>query len=59
MAQSAKHPALAYDRDLAVYEFEPLIGLSAVSAEPGSDLLSLSLSAPPGLQSLSLKINKH
>ena len=40
--------------DLAVCEFEPCIGLSALSKEPTSDPLSLSLSAPP-LLVLSLK----
>ena len=32
--------------DLAVHEFEPYIGLCAVSAEPTSDLLSLSVPSP-------------
>ena len=32
-----------------VREFEPRVGLSAVSAEPAADPLSLSLSAPPPL----------
>ena len=50
-------------RDLTVHEFQPHIGLSAVRAEPASDPLSPSRSAPPPLApslslSLSLK-NKH
>ena len=46
---------------LAVCEFEPRIGLSAVGVEPASDPLSLYLSAPTLLAclSLSFKINKH
>ena len=42
--------------DLAVWEFEPRVGLAAVSTEPASGPLSPSLSAPPPLElSLSLK----
>ena len=45
--------------DLAVCEFEPHVGLSAIRTEPALDPLSASLSAPP-LLALSLsKINKH
>ena len=35
--------------DLTVHEFEPHIGLTAVSAEPALDPLSAFLSAPPPL----------
>ena len=45
--------------DLMVHEFEPHMGLSAVSAEPASDLLSPSLSAPTLLVcALSLPLSK-
>ena len=47
--------------DLTVHEFKPHTGLSAVSAEPPLDPLSLSLSlsvCPSPAGSLSLKINK-
>ena len=47
--------------DLTVHEFEPLTGLSAVSAEPASDPLSPSLSAPPlfvHIHTLSLPLKK-
>ena len=49
VAQSVKRPALGFGsaHDLTVCEFEPCIGLSAVSAEPTSDPLSPSLLAPP------------
>ena len=62
-AQSVKRPTLGLGSgcDLTVPEFEPRIRLSDVSAEPASDPLSPSLSAPPTLRhacSLSLK-NKH
>ena len=56
MAQSVKRLDFGSGRDLEVREFEPRVGLSAVSTEPASDPLSPSLSAPP-LLSLS-KINK-
>ena len=36
-------------RDFVVLDFKPCIGLTAVSAEPASDPLSPSLSAPPPL----------
>ena len=50
--------------DLKVCEFEPCIGLSAVSAEPTSDPLSPSLFVPPRSLPLSSslsfsKINKY
>ena len=45
-------------RDLVVCEFEPHVGLSAVSTEPTLDPLSPSLSAPPPLVlSLSLSLS--
>ena len=42
--------------NLMVHEFEPRIGVAAVRAEPASDHLSPSLSAPPQL--VLSKINK-
>ena len=45
--------------DLVVCEFEPHIGLLAVSAEPALGPLSPSLSAPPLLVLSLPKINKH
>ena len=42
-------PDFGSGRDLAVCEFEPLIGLTALSTEPTSDLLSPSFSVPPRL----------
>ena len=42
--------------DLPALEFEPHIGLSAISTEPTSDPLSPSLSAPP-LLALSLSLS--
>ena len=60
VAQSVECPTLDFGsgHDLAVREFEPLIGLHAGGVEPAWDSLSLSLSAPPllALFSLSLKI---
>ena len=44
--------------DLSVHEFKPHIRLSAVSAEPASDSLFSSLSAPPLLVFSLSKINK-
>ena len=44
--------------DLSVREFEPHMGLSAVSTEPASDPLSPSLSAPASLFLSLSKINK-
>ena len=55
MAQPTGHLTLALAmHDLAVGEFEPLIRLAALSAEPTLDLQSSSLSASVSL-SLSLK----
>ena len=47
MAQLVRRLILDFSsgHDLTVHEFEPHIGLSAVSTEPPSDPLSLSLSA--------------
>ena len=46
--------------DLAVREFGPRVGLSAVIAEPALDPLSLSLSLSPPRSPLPLlKANKH
>ena len=65
MVQSVKCLTLdlGSSHDLMVCEFKPHVGLCADSAEPASDSLSPSLSAPPLLSlslSLSLsKINKH
>ena len=48
VTQSVKPQTLAQViPNLAVHEFKPHIGLSAVSVEPTSDLLSLSVSAHP------------
>ena len=47
MAQSVKCPTFVLGHDLTVHEFEPHIGLSAVSAEPASDPLSAPPPAPP------------
>ena len=49
-----QRPDFGSGHDLTVHKFEPRLGLVAVSAEPASDLLSLSLSAPSQL-ALSLK----
>ena len=58
LAQLVKCPTSAH-HDLTVREFEPHIGLSAVSAEPTSDPVYPLLSAPPVcMRSLCLK-NKH
>ena len=58
VAQSVKPPPLdvGSGHDLMVFEFQPHVGLCAVSTEPPWD----SLSAPNLLVlSLSLNINKH
>ena len=55
MAPLEGHPGSSIGRasdfgsghDLVVREFEPRVGLAAVSTEPASDLLSPLLSAPP------------
>ena len=57
MAQSVKR-LTGSGHDLVVREFEPHIGLSAVSTEPASDLQSLSLPLPTHALSSS-KMNKH
>ena len=61
MTQLVKCPTLAQVMISRGHEFEPRIGLSAVSTKPTSDPLSPSLSALPPLLSLSSlsKINKH
>ena len=53
MAQSVKQADFGSGHDLAVCEFEPRVGLSAIRTEPALDPLSASLSAPP-LLALSL-----
>ena len=61
MAQLIKRLALDFGsgHDLMVCELEPRVRLSAGSAEPAWDSLSLSLSLPlPCSHSVSLKINK-
>ena len=58
MAQSVEHLTLAQGHEVMAPEFKPHIGLGAVSVEPTSDPLSLSLSAPASL-SLSVKEMKH
>ena len=62
VAQLVKHQTLDFGlgHDLTICKFKPHIGLSAVSAEPASDLLSPeSLPIPTCAHSLSLsKINK-
>ena len=47
VAQSVKRLTFISGHDLTVREFEPYMGLSAVSAQPALDPLSPSLSAPP------------
>ena len=62
LAQSIKHPNLAHVVDLAVCEFEPCAGLSAVIAEPAWPLSPHSpLSALAQLACMLslLKVNKH
>ena len=58
VAQSVEHLTLGFSsgHDLMVREFEPHMGLSAVSTEPALDPLSPFISAPPLLcLSFSLK----
>ena len=64
MAQWVKRPTLDFGshHDLTVREFEPRVRLCAVTAEPGWDSLSLSLSlclSDPPLLSLSLSLSQN
>ena len=51
VVQEVERPTLGFSsgHDLPICEFEPRIGLLAVSIEPASDPLSPSLSVPPPL----------
>ena len=59
MAQSVEHPTLGFvsGHDPTICELEPRVGLCADSAEPASDSVSPSFSAPP-LLTLSLSLSK-
>ena len=52
MAQLVKSPTLDFGsgHDLMVHGFEPCVGLSAVTVDPGSDPFSIFRSAPHPLK---------
>ena len=59
MAQSVKHLSLDFSagHDLMVREFEPHIGLTAVSTEPAWDPLSSHLSCGLSFSEINIKKN--